>query len=1049
VLAAFLCSFGAAEAGDEPDAGKPVGAAVSGDQHARPIVEQAALFTADDLLLLEVSAGGRQISDGFGAFSSRAGLFIPVGELSRLLDFALTVDPETKRADGWVISQSRTVSIDLVRGEAQVGGKTVKLPQEAAAFFNDEIYIRKDLVEQILPLKLKADTAAATLTILPTEPLPFQARMEREARRQSLKSQTSGSEEAMVLKTPYAAFTPPSVDVDLNGAVANHAPKATGQAEIRAMGDLAFAGAQLYLATDQTGHLTEGTFLLERKDPDGRIAGPFGATRSDLGDTYTPGLPIGARSVAGRGAVISSTPLTQQVVFNKIDLRGELPAGYEVELYVNEVLRGSQSEPMQGRYEFLSVPLSYGLNVIRMVFYGPRGERREQVQRLNVGGAQLAAGQTTYSFGIVQQGRTVLPFSSDSALPTQFTPGVGDVQVTGMISHGLTNATTVSAGFAQYTPVLNSPREVGMVAVDTSWSGISVQADAARDSKSGSALALGMAGLAGGTSIVARHAEYMGGFRDQLQPLGSDVRPLTRDSTLWINMSPQIWGQPLPIVLHADRGQFVDGKTEYLATAQVSRPINAYMLSSTLSYQNFSSGMAAGITGLTGELDASRIVDGRWQFRGGLGYQLQPHVKLNTLSVTADYNTADRTALHLGVMQTFGSSSQTTFQVGNTWRLGNQDVSLVASYTTRIKEVSIGLHVSLGFLFDPLRHQYRSMGPNVADGGSAVLQAFTDRDGDGRMGPGDVPAPGLVVRGGRTPVTTDAKGEAVVSGLGNGAVAQVEVDTASIEDPYLTPPPRLIRFVPRPGRVVVAPYPLYETGEVELNIVFQRAGEAPRPLSALQMQLVSDAGEVVANGSTEYDGALLLDGLRPGNYALRINPEQAERLHLELAAPVPVVIPKSGGFVGHIAATVTVKGGGAHQTPVATSGPGAASDPGHADQPAGVDPKLQPPAPQKAETGAGLQRPSHHALRGHGRPKSAGARRQAVLAGPHAVVARRNAQACLDQTHCRTARTGARRPIAPFRARSATGAGAEWGWAHWSHVAAGWLASAGELLHHR
>jgi len=1026
--------------------------AVVGARHGAPIVEQAALFNADDLLLLEVNAGGQPMSEAFGAFSSRAGLFIPVGELSRTLDFAVTVDPETKRADGWVVSQSRVVSIDLIKGEAQAGGKSIKLPQGVAAFFNDDIYLRADLIEKIFPVKLKADVSAASLTITPTEKLPFQARLEREQRRQNLQIQSGGSNDSIALKTPYLAFTPPSIAVDFNAVASNHAPQMTGQAEIRAAGDLAYAGAQLYLSTNQAGRLTGATFLMERKDPDGQIAGPFGATRSDIGDTFTPDLPIGAGSVAGRGIVITSASLSQQVVFNKVDLRGDLPAGYEVELYVNEVLRGSQSGPVQGRYEFLAVPLSYGLNVIRFVFYGPRGERREEVRRLNVGGAQLAAGQTTYSFGVVQQGRTVLPSSADIASPTFSTPGVGDLQITGIISHGLTNATTVSAGFARYTPIPNDPREVAMMAVDTSWSGISIQADAARDSHNGGALAFGMAGLVAGASIVGRDAEYAGGFRDQLQPLGSALSPLTRDSTLWINAAPLIWGGPLATVLRFDRGQFINGETEFQTSAQVSRPIDSYLLSSTFSYQNVASGVDQGIVGVSGEFDVSRIVDGSWQVRGGLGYQLRPHAELNAFSLTADHNTGDHMALHLGVVQALGSNSETTFQIGNTWEVGHEDISLTASYTTQLNEVSVGVRVSLGYLFDPLRHQYRSMGPNIAYGGSAVLQAFTDRDGDGRMGSGDSPAPGVVVEGGHRPATTDAQGEAVVTGLGNGANAQLTVDTASIEDPYLTPPARVIRLVPRPGRVVVVPYALHETGEVEVNIVFKRPGVPARPLSALQIQLVSTDGEVVASGQTEYDGTLLLDGLRPGVYMLQIDPEQAARLHMELSNVVHVTIPKAGGFIGQIAATVTLQGAVAERPTPAQAPPATNASSPQASAPvilaAANDQDRASPAALKPGTARASEWPSPKGpwRRDHPVRRRVGAHGTGVVAGSPLSVAARQSLACAHQGPHRAVDVGARRQRSPVGARSGSTPSRISGWTHWSRVATDWYAAVGKLL---
>ncbi len=62
-------------------------------------------------------------------------------------------------------------------------------------------------------------------------------------------------------------------------------------------------------------------------------------------------------------------------------MRGILPTGYEVELYRNDILVGSVRTAVNDQYEFLEVPVDYGVNVFRLVFYGPQGQRREEVRR--------------------------------------------------------------------------------------------------------------------------------------------------------------------------------------------------------------------------------------------------------------------------------------------------------------------------------------------------------------------------------------------------------------------------------------------------------------------------------------------------------------------------------------------------------------------------------------------------------------------------------------------------------------------------------------------
>lgn len=653
----------------------------------------------------------------------------------------------------------------------------------------------------------------------------------------------------------------------------------------------------------------------------------MGATRSDLGDTYTPALALGPRSEGGRGLAITSAPLEQASVFDHVDLRGELPIGWEVELYVDEVLRASQSQPIQGQYEFLGVSLAYGENVVRLVFYGPRGERREEVRRLSVAGGQLARGQSVYNFGVVQQGRPLFDVRGSSSAsaaaqaltggglaglaapapsPLEGAPGDGTWRIAASVSHGLTSALTATAGFAQYTPRPGDTRQVGVVSLSGALEGALLQLDAARDDLGGSAVALGAAGRVAGVSVVARDAEYSGGFIDEIPPasVGSTV-DLKRDSTASFDFVERVGGRAMPMTVRLTRDEFEDGEQLWQAQGRLSEAIGRYLISSGLDYQSDGGGPVTANRTLAGAFDASGLTWAKWQLRGDLAYDVAPSARLTTVLLTADRQIAVSNAVHLALGHAF-DARQTSFQVGDTWRLPVMDVSLVGSYTTNPGDFRIGLQISLGLTWDPFHRRYRALGPGAASGGAALIDAFVSGDGGSVRQPSDQPVVGLAVQGAGRMVKTDTAGAAMVTGLGDGAYAQVRVDPESIDNPYLTAPPPLIRLVPRPGRVAVVAYPLTLTGEVEIRVLFEEGNQAPRGLSALAIQLVDAAGRVSARGRTEYDGAAVFDRLAPGRYALRLDPDQAGRLRLALVAPVEVRIPPGGGFAGRLTARVAV-----------------------------------------------------------------------------------------------------------------------------------------------
>ena len=148
----------------------------------------------------------------------------------------------------------------------------------------------------------------------------------------------------------------PAVDVNIR-ATTGHGRRSTSEYDLRASGDVAFMNADLFVSGNRDDAVSDMRFVLRRRDPDRGLVGPLHLSLIEVGDTSSISEPIGVRTRTGRGIVIGNLPVDQTSVFDKIDLRGELPIGYEVELYRNDVLIGSIDQGVNGRYEFVQVPL--------------------------------------------------------------------------------------------------------------------------------------------------------------------------------------------------------------------------------------------------------------------------------------------------------------------------------------------------------------------------------------------------------------------------------------------------------------------------------------------------------------------------------------------------------------------------------------------------------------------------------------------------------------------------------------------------------------------
>ena len=887
-----------------------VAAVTSPSLPVSPVASQAAAepsspIREEELVLYALQLEELTLTDGLTAYGDPSDPYLPLGEVARLLDLDVDVAPAERRVTGRIGEARAALIIDLASGAVRLGGISIALSPSDVAATRTEIYLKASAMERIVPAKFAVDAEALTITLAPTAMLPIQARLDRIARLRSTGQEAQLEEEVTQIASPYELFSPPAFDVILEAGSNTRGAPFSRRADVRVAGDLLYTGFQGFVGTDNRGRPSEARLLFERRSLDGGLLGPLGATRVSGGDVYTPALPLGPRSVAGRGVSFTTAPLQQASVFDTIDLRGELPIGYDVELYINDVLRSGQRAPVQGRYEFLKVPLVRGVNLIRVVTYGPRGERADQVRVVNVGGGQLAKGQTTVDFGVVQQDRPAL--SLGARTEDIAAPGKGRFRLAGSVSHGLTESVTLVAGAALFPGLLGERRQIVTAGLRTSLLGMAARGDAAIDHGGGTAIGLGLAGQPLGVSALAEHFEYRGGFVDENQTFGDADRPLARHSNVTLDFSlPKIGGKVIPISFRGARDGYAGGGSNWMLGGRASTTLSNVLISTGLDYQRHSAPGVPTQTQLGGVVAASTFLDYKWQLRGALDYDLKSSKRLRSLSLTADRSISDQAAVRFGFGHSFQRPRATSVQAGANMRFRFGDVSLNGEYSVPGRQWSLGLRFAFGIGFDPGSRAYRMTAPGPASGGSASFRAFIDSNGNGLFDKGETAVPKVVVEGGEQRAVTDARGRAFVTGLGAGPTGRVQIGADDIDSFDVAMPPRTIEYSPRPGKVVNLSYPLIIVSEVLARLTFQRGGEAVG-LSAVRLSLIQD-GKNPRSATTEFDGTAVFNDVPAGRYRLELDEEQAKRLHMRFAAPITLMVAADGTATPDVNAEVIFAG---------------------------------------------------------------------------------------------------------------------------------------------
>lgn len=849
-------------------------------------------FSDDDELILELTTPRRELSGTIIAYNRGGVPYLPLGEIARLLDLAVTVSDGGRYAAGWVLDPARTVTLNLRDGTLTVAGETRKLAPDDAAAFDGELYLRADRFADLFPLTLTPNLRAQTVTLQTRVPFPFEERLARETARDQLQSR-QGRRDGHGLPrvaTPWRLADVPLLDSELR--LASDTNRGTrAEADLHLAGDLAWLTARSFLSLDTRGGLTAARLELGRRDPDGALLGPLGATAFGLGDVTSTPLAMGPASVAGRGAYIGNAPLERASVFDRIELRGDMPAGFEAELYRNNVLIDTATRPEGGQYRFLNVPVEFGLNLFRVVLYGPQGQRREIVRQVSVGDGRLGPGELVYSASAVQKNRSLFDLQGRDYIQG---PDDGALRTAAEVQYGFTGGLTGTLGGAVYDR-FGTRHWLATGGLRTGFAGFAVKLDLGLGDGASRALGLGVARKLGGFSVTLNHAEYGGRFVDEVRSFSD--QPLRRATELTINGALALGGEGsalrIPVNGLARNVVYADGRQVLAASLTQTVPLaRALQLSNLVEFNRTSQPLFGTTTQLRGSFDLTTLSRRSFQLRAGLGYTLAPTAQITAAALQVDRRIGVNTTLSASAGHTF-QAGQNRFGLAAIRRFERFSLALDGAWSSRPNQYAAMLRLSFSLGRNPLDGRLFMAQPGLAGGGAVALHAFRDLDGDGRYTPGEPPLPEVRFFAGSENRATDADGRVLLGRLGDGPRTSVRIDADSLPDINLAPATAGIELAPRAGRIHVAEFAVRALGELDGTALFRTAA-GEKGVSGVVVLLRDPTGKIAARTRTGADGAFWFEKLTPGRYAVTLDAAQSERLGVRLAVPVTVMVGNDG-----------------------------------------------------------------------------------------------------------------------------------------------------------
>ena len=849
----------------------------------------------DDAVLLDVRLNQYRLGDGVRGYDTPGGVCVDFADTIMALDLAVRLDKKSRRATGWVFDEGRTLTIDREAGLEHIMNSQRKVAPHDIIDTPEGWCVKTTALSRWLGVGLVADTSNALLVVKADRKLPPQLAAERRAR-VAVAQPVFDLASLPHSSAPYRGIRAPAVDVVASAAVVSDrrsgGTRLDTQYELYAAGEAGPVAYDVRLASNRHGVPEALRLRAYRTDPAGGL--PLGATHIAIGDVQGISTSLVAQSSAGRGALATNRPVERIDTFDRTNFRGELPRGWDAELYRNGQLLAFSNDRADGRYEFLDVPLQYGQNRFEIVLYGPQGQVRREVKSVPVGLDSIPPRKTFWWAGINDDGHDLIGLNSAPVLR------VGGWRGAFGLERGLNAKTSIAAVGHTLIAEDGRRRSYGELALRRAIGPALVEFSAAQSFSGGTALRAQMLGEFGRNHIGIETIWARGGFvSDRVRPGVTGLHQISVDRFFGSGRTS------IPVHLDARYTTRAGGNDSFELAARTSVNIGRIATTTELAWRRERRTLGPDPPD---SLEASLLANaraGRVRLRGEARFRIAPESQFRSATLVGEW-TAGGSLLNprewraeLGYDNDLGRARAGIGYIRRFDRFALTATGEVASDGS----VAAGLNFAFSLGPDPRRDGgYRVTADKLATRGTTLVRVYRDTNGNGRRDAGEPPEKGVQVSAGRVPVETltDANGEVIVDGLETFQPVLLGVDASSLPDPLVQPSTPGMVVTPRPGVALAVDLPLTSAGDIDGTLA--RAGGGT--IEGVDLELVDVEGRTVATTRSDFDGFFLFEGVPYGRYTVRIARLSAEaaRLAPGLSAAAVVDARTPSVHLGGIAA---------------------------------------------------------------------------------------------------------------------------------------------------
>jgi hypothetical protein len=802
------------------------------------------------------------------------------------LYFPIQYDGTTQVAEGWYIRENKVFRLDVASRTVEADGRRFTL-SSAVREDGDDLLIPLTELESWFGLTLTPSISNMALDLRSKETLPLESRLKRQDR---TLGRNDRYEEAKLprIDDPYKMIEMPKVDVTSSISHvrpgeenANAEPVTSYGSTVQAEGDFLMHTGKVFMTGSKENRLSSVRVNLSKDSENSDLLGPLKARHYEIGDVVVTDIPLFTGGAQELGARVTNREPTGLTSFTTRTFSGDLPPGWDIELYQNEQLVDFITVDDTGFYSFEDVLLFAGENDFRLVFYGPQGELREESVSIPVDLAEFQK-EGYYDVSISSQNKSTY-INEESDLPEN-----GDISVTATYEKPITTGLSGIVGVRQRT--FDTERKTQfLTGLSTNLGGALFNTNLGFDEK-------GEAGLDSNIrKRFGRHDTSLGVYTatNAFSPEGNSEIPTVFNTTF--NARGPLFEIDRQNVDYGFRAQYAED-AEGDTLVDIQQNLNALIKPVRINHSlNYRQQTAGDFENLESGLTLSGILPANIRWRARAVYEYLPESRLESSFLELNKN------LFSGVSGTAQIEHQfdpqyTKGTLRANWQTDDWIITPQVSLDSD-NEFRATLASRYGLIPDPRSGKIDATKLRQGGTGSASVFVYLDKNGDNIFNEGDEPIEGARVDSLQTRRygETNETGLALIQGLQEQQPTDVKISLATLDDPYWIPGTEGVSFVPRPGHTAQIDLPVHNSGEMDGTIWIEKNG-ARRPARNIKLVLFDQDGREAATTRTAYDGFYIFNTVKPGRYYIAFDARDIKGLGVSSPPPQEV----SFGYEGTI-----------------------------------------------------------------------------------------------------------------------------------------------------